>query len=111
MGYEEDSFLLSISSTEEQIHTLLALIEDTQNILVLDQAALEAHDLITTDEQKEQLRTAVLYKLEQLLWKPNLHKNNLPPEEELRWIVGRILKNGHITQREAREFYLSNFLE
>lgn len=111
MGYEEDSFLLSKASSEEQLRTLFALIEETHNIHVLDQAVREAHDLITSDKQRAQLRSAVLHKLERMLWKPNVQEGELPGGEELRWIVGRILKNGYITQRDAKEFYLSNFLE
>lgn len=111
IGYEEDNSLVAKVNTDEQIKTLFTLIEETKNIHVLDQAVREAHDLITQEKVKEQLRSLVLHKLEGMLWKPTMAEGDLPGEDEMRWIVGRILKNGYITQGDAKAFYLSNFLE
>ncbi len=120
MGYEEDSFVKNLGSAEEQLEKLFEMIEGAQEIHLLDHAVADAKDLIRSDHFKNQeaatkfrnrLRSIVLYKLETMLWQPQGSNQPLPSEEELRWIVNRILKNGYINQKEAKEFYLSHFLE
>jgi hypothetical protein len=122
VGYEEEAFLpltrpiLTLRPGIEQLEALFSWVQNAHTIPILDQAVAMAHDLLTVESFPDhhvlnswqtQLRTLVIYKLETLLWMPHPESEIALDREDTRWMVGRILKNGYITEPDKREFYLS----
>lgn len=105
-------------STEELLEKLSAKINESNDLVHLDQAVEEAATLLTQHQfpdshmlalQQNKMRMAVIQKLEQLLLFPNQHNSKDIFHPKNRWVVLRILKNGRITDPDEREFYLKQF--
>lgn len=105
-------------SSEELMEKLRAKITESKELIELDQSVEEAAIFLTPYQfpdqeelhrQQNKMRNIVIQKLEQILLFPNPGSVAEVFQKKNRWIIFRILKNGHITDQDEREFYLNEF--
>ncbi|MDB2613895.1 FHA domain-containing protein [Chlamydiales bacterium] len=120
LGYEESSIILhdplfTYGHPDDQINELFRLMRHTNSIYILDQTAACTNSLLSPENfpdaekltsWKKQLKLMCIYKLETLLWLPNLNEQTTS-QIDLLWTLNRILKNGYISDPDGRQFYLS----